>query len=43
VDYEWDAAKADSNLGKHKVDFADAVGVFDDLFALSLPDPDTQE
>ena len=43
MDYEWDAAKADSNLRKHKVDFADAVGVFDDPFALAMPDPDPRE
>jgi uncharacterized protein len=39
VDYEWDAAKAAANLRKHKVDFADAVGVFDDPLALSMRDP----
>jgi uncharacterized DUF497 family protein len=38
VDYEWDAAKADANLRKHKVDFADAAGVFDDPLALSMPE-----
>jgi hypothetical protein len=43
VDYEWDAAKAESNLRKHKVDFADAAGVFDDPLALSMPDPDPRE
>jgi uncharacterized DUF497 family protein len=34
MQYEWDEAKAASNLQKHGVDFADAVGVFDDPFAL---------
>lgn len=43
MDYEWDAAKASANLRKHKIDFADAVGVFDDPFALSMPDPDPNE
>lgn len=41
--YEWDAAKASANLREHKVDFADAVGVFDDPFALSMPDPEPHE
>jgi hypothetical protein len=36
--FEWDAAKAASNLRKHGVDFADAVGVFHDPYALSRPD-----
>jgi len=36
VDYEWDPAKADLNWEKHRVDFADAVGVFEDDWALTL-------
>ena len=43
MDYEWDAAKAESNLRKHKIDFADAVGVFVDPLALSMPEPDARE
>ncbi len=43
MQYEWDEAKAASNLQKHGVDFADAVGVFDDPFALSMPDDDPDE
>jgi uncharacterized DUF497 family protein len=39
-DYEWDRQKAAANRRKHAVDFADAVGVFDDPFALTRPDPD---
>lgn len=31
--YEWDPDKAASNLAKHGVDFADAVGVLEDEFA----------
>ena len=38
MDFEWDEVKAASNLRKHGVDFADAVGVFDDPLALSMPD-----
>jgi uncharacterized protein len=30
VEFEWDPAKAASNLAKHNVDFAEAIGVFDD-------------
>jgi hypothetical protein len=38
LDFEWDPAKARRNVDKHGVDFADAVGVFDDEQALSRPD-----
>jgi uncharacterized DUF497 family protein len=43
VDFEWDEDKAASNLQKHGVDFADAVGVFDDALAFSMPDDDPGE
>jgi uncharacterized DUF497 family protein len=43
MDYEWDDDKAIANLRKHKVDFADAIGVFDDLLALAMPDPTPHE
>jgi len=36
MDYQWDPEKAASNLAKHHVDFADAVGVFEDELALTL-------
>jgi uncharacterized DUF497 family protein len=39
VSFQWDPAKARANLRKHRVDFADAVGVFDDPRALTLDDP----
>jgi uncharacterized DUF497 family protein len=38
VDYQWDSDKARTNLEKHNVDFADAVGVFEDSWALTLKD-----
>jgi uncharacterized protein len=38
MDYEWDPSKADSNLRKHGIDFADAVGVFEDPFAIACSD-----
>ncbi len=37
-DFEWDAAKARSNLDKHGVDFADAVPVFEDDRAITMTD-----
>jgi uncharacterized DUF497 family protein len=33
-DFEWDAAKAEANLRKHKISFQEARRVFDDFFAL---------
>jgi uncharacterized DUF497 family protein len=36
MDYQWDPEKAASNLGKHGIDFADAVGVFEDEWALTI-------
>lgn len=39
MDFSWDPEKAKANLRKHGVDFADAVGVFEDLKALSREDP----
>jgi len=38
MDYQWDPDKAASNLGKHGIDFADAVGVFQDGWALTIKD-----
>ncbi len=39
MDVEWDPEKATANLRSHGVDFADAVGVFEDVHALSREDP----
>lgn len=39
MDYEWDPAKAEANLAKHGVRFADAVIVFSDDAALTIDDP----
>ena len=36
MNYQWDPNKAQSNLDKHNVDFADAVGVFEDAWALTI-------
>jgi len=35
VPFQWDPRKASANLRKHRVDFADAVGVFEDPRALT--------
>ena len=36
MDYQWDSEKADLNYKKHRIDFADAVGVFEDEWALTI-------
>ena len=38
-EFQWDPRKAKTNLAKHGVDFADAVGVFFDSLAITIPDP----
>src|SRR5690349_23772319 len=40
VDYEWDQAKATSNLEKHGVSFEEAATVFDDPLYIDFYDPD---
>ena len=41
--YEWDPAKAAANLIGHSVSFLDATTVFEDDFALTQEDPDSQD
>jgi uncharacterized DUF497 family protein len=36
VDYQWDPIKAESNKKKHGIDFADAIGVFEDEWSLTI-------
>ena len=36
--FEWDPDKAALNRKKHSVDFADAVGVFEDDLAMTIED-----
>lgn len=43
MEFEWDAAKAESNFEKHGVSFAEAMGVFGDLLEVTIPDPDHSE
>ena len=38
--FEWDRAKAELNLAKHRVSFDEAVTVFYDPLAASFNDPD---
>jgi uncharacterized DUF497 family protein len=37
--FEWDEKKARANETKHGVSFEEAKGVFNDPFALTIPDP----
>ena len=41
--YEWDPSKAKANLVEHGVSFAEAVTVFEDDFALTREDPDSED
>lgn len=38
--YQWNPAKAASNLTKHGVSFEEAASVFGDALAYTFPDPD---
>jgi len=41
--YQWDKNKAEDNLRKHGVYFADAVSVFSDGLALTIEDDGSEE
>ena len=41
--FEWDGRKADLNLKKHGISFAEAVTVFCDEYARIIHDPDHSE
>ena len=43
VAYRWDPSKAKTNRRKHRVHFADAVGVFEDPRAVTVDDPHPDE
>jgi uncharacterized protein len=43
VAFEWDSAKARANYRKHRIHFADAVAVFEDGTAITIPDDDSDE
>jgi uncharacterized DUF497 family protein len=36
--YQWNRDKAAANLRKHSIDFADAVSIFSDNLAITIPD-----
>jgi len=38
LNFEWDANKAKSNLGKHRISFEEASTVFGDLRSLTIRD-----
>ena len=41
--YEWNDRKARANLLKHGIEFADAVSVFEDELARTIPDDEAIE
>jgi hypothetical protein len=43
MNYEWDPVKARTNHRKHGIDFADAVTVFSDDYALTIDDDHPRE
>ena len=43
MSYEWDPHKAKSNFKKHRVKFADAIGVFEDEKAITIEDEHERE
>lgn len=43
MEFEWDPRKAEENLRKHGVDFADAVIALEDENALTIEDEDHHE
>jgi len=43
VEVEWDQRKADSNLKKHGVDFADAATILFDDLAITMMDDSVDE
>jgi uncharacterized DUF497 family protein len=40
--YQWDPDKALTNRQKHGIEFADAIGVFEDQQALTIEDFDSE-
>jgi uncharacterized protein len=41
--FEWDPKKAEANLGKHGVSFAEAGTAFGDPLSMNMADPDHSE
>lgn len=42
MSFEWDDEKRRLNLRKHRIEFADAVSVFEDPNALTVSDDDSE-
>ena len=40
IDFEWDIAKAATNLKKHRVSFSEATSVLRSSFSITIQDPD---
>jgi hypothetical protein len=43
VSFEWDPDKARANARKHRIEFADAVAVFEDASAVTISDDDSTD
>ena len=43
MSYEWDKSKAKRNVQKHKIEFADAIGVFEDERAVTIEEDHEDE
>ena len=43
MEFEWDPAKARANARKHRVEFGDAVAVFEDSSAVTISDEESEE
>jgi uncharacterized DUF497 family protein len=43
MEFEWDAAKSESNIERHGVSFAEAMTVFGDPLEVTILDPDHSE
>ncbi|WP_069472593.1 BrnT family toxin [Candidatus Marithrix sp. Canyon 246] len=43
IQFEWDPNKAAINRKKHRIEFTDAVSVFNDLHVITIDDPDFDE
>ncbi len=39
TEFEWDVAKAEANLRKHRVSFEEAVTAFSDVLSSTVTDP----
>ena len=40
IEFEWGAAKATTNLDKHRISFEEATSAFYDTLSVTIADPD---